>query len=59
MLGHVTSQIDEHLLEEDTYYLTSGKNENVQILSKPFVNDSTYNNFSWSISCCRQQPLSN
>ena len=37
MLGRVTSQIGEHLLEEDTHYLTSGKNENVQILTKPFV----------------------
>ena len=30
MLGCVTSQIGEHLLDKDTHYLTSGKNENMQ-----------------------------
>ena len=34
MLARIVSQAGEHLLTEDRHYLTSGKNESVQILIK-------------------------
>ena len=37
MIAHTITPAGQHLVGDNSNYLTSGKNENVQILTKPFV----------------------
>ena len=37
MIAHTTTPAGQHLVGDNSHYPTSGKNENVQILTIPFV----------------------